>query len=131
MLRKRMGKDDLRDRLSRIPGVDVIRHIKDGPGVVGRTARVAIAASIVFLVGIWAVHSSPFYVLALVILFTLLIAGYFGVSFWYANKYPDFSTLDGRELVEYRRLEQATKDKGVIIDEKAQPSSNPSLIERS
>lgn len=112
-----------------IPGMGVLRHIKHGPGLVGRTAPVALALVVLYGVAIWSLRSMPYMVLGLTAFISLLAVGYFAVVFWYGTKYSKFANLDGKELVEYYRIEQAASDKSVVIDATADPIPNPALLE--
>lgn len=102
---------------------DLLRWIKVGPGVVGRTVPVAVCLLLVLGLAIWKLNDSTL-IAALSGLAVLFVIGYFAVAFWYANKYPDFSTLDGGALVDYRRTQIAASDPK-IIDLNAEVVPNP------
>jgi hypothetical protein len=77
---------------------DLFRWIKVGPGIVGRNVPVAVAVFAVFGLAIWRLDSD-FLVMAALAVVALLACAYFAAMFWYANKHPEFSTLDGTTLV--------------------------------
>ena len=128
MLKKVVSESDNKKPFE-IPGMGVLRYIKHGPGLVGRTAPIALALVFLFGLAIWSLRSMPYMVLGLVALISLIIAGYFALVFWYGTKYAKFATMDGQELVDYYRIEQAASDNTVVIDLTAEPIPNPALIE--
>lgn len=104
---------------------NVFRWVKVGPGIVGRNVPVAIAVVAVFGLGIWRLQSE-WMIMAVLGGTGLLAAAYFAVVFWYATRFPDFSTLDGASLVEYRRTQMASNDAPVLDLSQAQITANTS-----
>jgi len=105
------------------PGLGAFHAIRMGPGVVGRTSTVVLAMILVGGVAIWALKGSAAAVLAIVGATLLLAIGYVATAFWYANKHPQFATLEGAELVRYKEVELAASSPE-IIDLSANPSAN-------
>jgi hypothetical protein len=92
---------------------DLFRWIKVGPGIVGRNVPVAVAVFAVFGLAIWRLDSD-FLVMAALAVVALLACAYFAAMFWYANKHPEFSTLDGTTLVDYRRAQMTASEPRII-----------------
>ena len=101
---------------------EIFRWIKFGPGIVGRTVPLMIVVSAVFGIALYKMNGSADIVLCLEILSGLVLA-YLGIAFWYAHKHPEFSTLDGRSLVEYRRA-QLSAGNDTTIDWGSPPVEN-------
>jgi hypothetical protein len=107
-----------------------LERIRSGPGVVGRTAIIALALIVLSGVAIAAVRDDPWLVLSVFGVDVLVVAGYFLAAFWYANKYPHFATMEGGEVVRYTELQQAAKEP-TVIEGSAKPVANtapPSAI---
>ena len=128
MLKRAVSESDPKKSYE-IPGMGILRHIKHGPGLVGRTAPIALAVVVLYGVAIWSLRLMPYMVLGLTALISILAIGYFALIFWYGTKYSKFATMDGQELVEYYRIEQAASDKSIVIDATAAPIPNPARIE--
>lgn len=109
---------------------DLLRWVKVGPGVVGRTVPVAVCLLVVLGLTIWklADQTLTFLVAASAVLF---VCGYFALAFWYACRHPDFSTLDGGALVDYRRTQIAARDPKIIdIGAQIVPNTVPQIEEQ-
>jgi hypothetical protein len=108
---------------------NVFRWVKVGPGVVGRTVPVAVCLLAVLGVAIWKI-ADPLMITGLAVLAVLFVAGYFALAFWYANKHPDFSTLDGGALVDYRRAQLAARDEKIIdLEAQVVPNTTAPIVE--
>lgn len=129
MLKKGMSRND---DDSPLKGWEPFRWVNVGPGVVGRTVPVAICFFALLGVAIWRVPDAAL-ITPIVGLAALLAVGYFALVFWFANKYPDFSTLDGGSLVDYRRTQLGAKDPAIIeINPKIVPNNSvPELPDTS
>lgn len=99
--------------------------LKFGPGLVGRTAPIPIAFSVVILAAIAACRDYPHLVVLFV--FTLLVgmAAYIWTMTQHAKSNPN-AVMEGATVVAYKKLEieQATRDSGPIIDGTATPVPN-------
>ena len=104
--------------------------IKFGQGVLGKTGPIV-------GVGVFAMATLAFSIDNIwikaggVIAIGLLIAYYIQVSYRYAHAHPNHAIMEGGHLLKAMQIEQATNDKSIVIDETAQPISNPSLIGKS
>ena len=122
MLRKGMSSND---GDSPFRGWEPFRWIRVGPGVVGRTVPVVVCFTAVLGVAIWKLND-PFWIVWLAVIGATVVSCYFGAAFWYANKYPDFSTLDGGSLVDYRRAQLGAKDPKIIeVNPEIVPNTSP------
>lgn len=90
------------------------QQVKFGAGVIGKTAPVAAALLVPILAAMYFLSAFPWMVFTLAVLAALIVAGFIGLAFWYANKHPDFAVLEGGELVRYREIELAAKDPDII-----------------
>lgn len=109
---------------------DVFKWVKVGPGVVGRTVPIILVLLAAIIAAILRVGSDQL-IMLLVGAAVLAAAGYIAIAFWYANKHPDFSTLDGSTLVDYRRTQMAPSEPKMIDVTNAHITSNTSpQIER-
>lgn len=96
----------------------------------GRTVPVAVCLLVVLAIAVWKLND-PSVVLIVVALAVVFVSGYFCLAFWYANKHPDFSTLDGGALVDYRKTQMAARDPKIIdVDAQIVPNSAPQLEEQ-
>jgi hypothetical protein len=86
--------------------------IKLGQGVVGKTTYATVAALLALGAIGWAI-SAPAPQLAFtlgVFIFVVLIA-FLAAIIWYAHNNPGPALLEGAELIQYRQLEMAAKDR--------------------
>lgn len=80
----------------------------------GRTSHVALALLLLSFGAIFVLRGSPWIVLGIFAVDVLAAASYVWVAFWYANKYPQFATVEGAEVVRYTELQQSAKEPAVI-----------------
>lgn len=119
-----MINQSLKDWLSGLPQKFGI-HLD--AGVLGKTAPPTGLA--VLAIGVVAISIDNVWLqFGLGVIVAALAAYYIRESFRYAHKFPNHALLEGAKLIQAMRLEQAAK--GITIDGDAQPTSNPSLIER-
>jgi hypothetical protein len=123
MLKRNVRKNVRPKRVFDVPGLGTIRAIEGGPGVVGRTSTIVFALNLVLSIAIWAVRAESMLVIALSCLLAFVDLVYLIAAFWYANKHPEFATLEGGSLVDYRKAQQAAKE-AIIIDNDAPPIEN-------
>ena len=104
--------------------LEVLRWIKFGPGVIGRTIPLMIVVAMVFGVAIYRIEGAEM-IFSSLILLVIVVLIYLAGALWYANKHPDFSTLDGRTLVDYRRAQISSSDSELIEFDGPLVSNNP------
>ena len=131
---QRMSNDDDNGKKSNFPiDLSAIGKIKLAPGVTGKLSYSSVCA----VVGASTVAATLAIVGQPVLGFVLevMALGTIWFSNWQissiAKKDPAVAILEGAEFVRYAEIQQSAKDKGVIIDEKAQPIQNPNLIEQN
>jgi hypothetical protein len=106
-----------------VPGLGVLRQSKHGPGIVGRTAPVALAFVLICGFAMYLVSSAPLFVVGILGMLAALVIAYFGAVFWFANKNPRIAAMEGSDVVEYYKIEQTAKDPKIIEGEYA-PTAN-------
>ncbi|WP_139221372.1 hypothetical protein [Bosea sp. OK403] len=110
------------------PGQEALGTVKFGPGVVGRTAPVAVGIVILGIAAVAALRSEPWMAF---LAFGASLSGaiwYLSSILQYANKYPNHAIMEGAEFVKNAALEQSAKDPN-IIDLNSIPVDNTSAPE--
>lgn len=99
------------DKILKEAGISAesLDKIRLGPGVVGRSATVAVAALIVLAVAAYKINND-YFLFAIVILVVLIFAGFFWGAMRYADRNPAAALLEGAELVTWRKQELAAKN---------------------
>jgi hypothetical protein len=88
--------------------------VRLGQGVVGKISYVAaILMTGLGVIG-WTLGDG-YLKLAVAVLMVLAGAGYLTSVLWYADKHPQTSLLEGADLVQWRQLEMAARDKPPLI----------------
>jgi cytochrome oxidase assembly protein ShyY1 len=131
---QRMSTDSNNGKKSIFPfDLSAFAKIKLGPGLTGKisyTSVYTILGELALAVTL-AIVGQP--ILAFVI--ALLAYGTAWLSNWQISrigeKNPAAAILEGAEFIQYTQIQQAAKDKGIIIDANAEPITNPDLIEQS
>jgi hypothetical protein len=94
--------------------------VKLGQGVVGKTTYATVAAVLAFGAIGWAISgASPTLAFTICVFIFLVITAYLAAILWYAHKNPGPALLEGAELIQFRQLEMAAKDRPAEI-----PSAN-------
>lgn len=83
--------------------------VRLGPGVVGRSSYVAVAALVALIVVAWSLGNKPEYLLIVGVLAVVLFLVFFAGVLWFSHNHPDTALLEGAELVKWRQLEIAAK----------------------
>lgn len=90
----------------------------------GYTSYVAAALVLLGLAVVWSLPED--HVSAKMTIFFVcaaIVVAFLGVAYWYANKYPQFSTMAGADIVRWTELQQNAKNPG-IIELSAEPQAN-------
>lgn len=107
----------------RVPGLGALEKIQMGPGVVGRTSYVVLAFMILSIIAMTLLRDNHLLVAGIFGVGAFLISGYVAIAYWYANKYPHHSVMDGAHFVRHAEIQQAAKNPE-IIDVEAEPVAN-------
>lgn len=100
-----------------------------GSGVIGRTAPVAFVTEIALAIATVAVPD-PLTKAILALSMPALAVFYLVAAFWFANKYPSLSVLEGSQATAYRKVEGAAKGQDIeaLPMEMRRPTTPPKTI---
>lgn len=107
---------------SRFKGVETIRL---ATGVIGKTSVVA-GITLIGLSAIGFQFQDPSIKLVALATIALIFLLYFAGVLIFAHKHPDLALLEGSELIQLRKIEQASKSKSVV---KPRDNTTPEAVE--
>lgn len=111
-----------------VGGWGPFQTIRMGPGVVGRTTGLMLGVAAVAFAAVVALRDDPWLAGGVFLLFLAAVSVYIWRAFRYAERHPEFATLDGALLIKYKEIEQAARDRR-IIDVTPNPVANTTPAE--
>lgn len=100
-----------------VPSSGDVWHVKLGPGVLGITGIVSLAAIVVVGIATYTLRDDP-ETLVYIVFIIFGFAGMFVCGSWiFTFRRPDLALLGGAELVKHEELQMAARDKGIVIDQ--------------
>lgn len=125
---RRYDRQILLDKLLKEIGIksETLNSVRLGPGVVGRSATVAVVTLIVIGVGIYKLNNEML-IFAIVILAAGIFGWFFIAAMKYADRNPAAALLEGAELVTWRKQELASKSIPKLPDTPSIPDPHAPL----